>query len=125
MGVPGGRRRRTKIVSGALVNLPPAAAGSEQSNLHPTPSLLDAEQRAELLLSYLEIPGRILFGDERDAGIDPGVDRLAVRGLCGLLDTDLPHRVRVLRHGGAMSPPMIAWVASTAPSTPTRIASLW
>src|ERR687890_72487 len=100
MGVPGGRRRPAKIDSGALVNLPPAAAGLEQSNLHPTPSLLDAEQGAELFLPYLEVTGCVLLGYEREAGVDPWVDRLAVSCLCGLLDTDLPHRVRVLRHGG-------------------------
>src|SRR5215208_6495252 len=64
------------------------------------PSLLDAEQGAKLFLPYLEITGRFPFGEEREAGVDPGVDRLAVRGFCGGLDTDLPHRVRVLRHGG-------------------------
>src|SRR3712207_2968504 len=101
MGRPGRCRRGAKIDSGALVNLPPAATGSKQADLHPTPSLLDPEQGPELLLSYLEVCGSVLLGDEREAGVDPGVDRLAVGGFCGQLDTDLPHRVRVLRHGGS------------------------
>src|SRR5215210_1935783 len=65
-----------------------------------TPSVLDTEQRAELPLSDLEILGRVLLGDEREARVDPGVHRPALDGLGGLFDADLPHRVRVLGHGG-------------------------
>src|ERR687897_2125782 len=83
-----------------------ASTPAWRAPIRPAPSsptfilLLDAEQGAELFLPYFEIAGRVLFGDEREAGIDPGIDRLAARGPCGLLDADLPHRVGVLRHGG-------------------------